>query len=138
MKLDFSSLEQAVAQLQMSFGYLHSDMAQDENLRKQFRAATIKAFEFSYELAVKMVRRQLSVIVANPDQLNGMDFKDLMREAADAGLIHDPVAYMGYRTLRNKTSHTYSEQQAEKTVAAVDEFLDGMRFLMEQLARRNP
>ena len=60
MKLDYSSLAQAVIQLQKSLDYLHSDLArEDSGLREQFRAATIKAFEYSYELAVKMIRRQL-------------------------------------------------------------------------------
>ena len=69
MKLDYSSLESAVAQLQRSFDYLHSDLARkDDGLREQFRAATIQAFEFSYELAVRMIRRQLVLIVANPDE----------------------------------------------------------------------
>ena len=58
MKLDYTSLESAVAQLRKSFDYLHSDLARkDTDLREQFRAATIQAFEFSYELAVRMIRR---------------------------------------------------------------------------------
>ena len=64
MKLDYSSLVSAVSQLQKSFDYLHSDLARkDAELREQFRAATVQAFEFTYELAIKMIRRQLSLIV---------------------------------------------------------------------------
>ncbi len=49
MKLDYSALEDAVAQLQRSFDYLHGDLARtDSGLREQFRAATIQAFEFTY------------------------------------------------------------------------------------------
>ena len=90
MKLDYSSLEGAVAQLQKSFDYLHSDLARkDAQLREQFRAATIQAFEFSYELAIKAIRRQLALIVANPGELHEIDFADLMRDAADAGIVRD-------------------------------------------------
>ena len=68
MKLDYSPLESAVAQLQRSFDYLHSNLAlEDSGLYEQFRAATIQAFEFSYELAIRMIRKQLAQIVANPD-----------------------------------------------------------------------
>ena len=80
MKLNYSSLESAVAQLQRSFDFLHGDLARtDSDLREQFRAATIQAFEFTYELAVKMIQRQLAQIAANPDALREMDFADRMR-----------------------------------------------------------
>ncbi len=138
MKLDFSSMEKAVAQLQKSVDYLHSDLAEkDADLREQFRAATIQAFEFSYELAVKFIRRQLSRIVANPDALREMDFNDLMRDAAEAGIIRDMPSYIRYREMRNKTSHIYHEDQAEQTVAIMDEFLCDMRFLLNELRERN-
>ena len=138
MKLDYSSLESAVAQLQRSFDYLHSDLARkDGGLREQFRAATIQAFEFSYELAVRMIRRQLALIVANPDELREIDFADLMRDAADAGIVRDARSYMGYREIRNRTSHTYNAGRAEETVATMDEFLRDMRLLLQELKERN-
>ena len=139
MKLDYSSLESAVAQLQRSFDYLHSDLARkDGGLREQFRAATIQAFEFSYELAVRMIRRQLVLIVANPDELREIDFADLIRDAADAGIVRDARSYMGYREIRNRTSHTYNADRAEETVATMDEFLRDMRLLLQELKERNP
>ena len=138
MTLEYSSLESAVAQLQRSFDYLHSDLArQNTGLREQFRAATIQAFEFSYELAVKMIRRQLALIVANPDELREIDFADLMRDAADAGIVRDAPAYMRYREMRNRTSHAYSAERAEETVAAMDDFLRDMRLLLKELGERN-
>ena len=138
MKLDYSSLESAVAQLQRSFDYLHSDLArQDAGLREQFRAAAIQAFEFSYELAVKMIRRQLALVAANPGALREIDFADLMRDAADAGIVRDAPAYMRYREMRNRTSHTYDAGWAEEVVAEMDEFLRDMRHLLAKLEERN-
>ena len=138
MKLDYASLASAVAQLQKSVDYLHSDLARkDADLREQFRAATIQAFEFSYELAVKMIRRQLALIVANPDELREIDFADLMRDAADAGIVRDVPPYLQYREMRNRTSHTYNAERAEETVAAMDEFLRDMRLLLKELGERN-
>ena len=138
MNLDYSSLASAVAQLQKSFDYLQSDVArEDPGLREQFRAATIQAFECSYELAIKMIRRQLAQIVANPDELREIEFACLMREAAEAGIIRDASQYMRYRELRNKTVHTYDADRAERTVASVDDFLHDLRFLLKELERRN-
>ncbi len=138
MKLDYSSLEDAVAQLERSFDYLHGDLARsDSGLREQFRAATIQAFEFTYELAVKMIQRQLAQIAANPDALREMDFADRMRDAADAGIVRDALSYIRYRELRNKTSHTYDADRAEETVSVIDEFLRDVRFLLQELQKRN-
>ena len=139
MKLDYSSLVSAVSQLQKSFDYLHSDLARkDAELREQFRAATVQAFEFTYELAIKMIRRQLSLIVANPDALREIDFADMMRDAADAGIVRDAPSYLRYRELRNRTSHTYNAARAEKTAAVMEEFLRDMRLLLQELGKRNP
>ena len=138
MKIDYSSLEDAVDQLQRSFDYLHGDLARtDSDLREQFRAATIQAFEFTYGLAVKMIQRQLAEVAANPDALREMDFADRMRDAADAGIVRDALPYTHYRELRNKTSHTYDADRAEETVLVIDEFLRDVRFLLQELRKRN-
>ena len=102
------------------------------------RAGIVQYFELTYELAVTMIKKQLSEIVANPEDLAEMFFASLMREAARAGLIHDPAAYTNYRVIRNRTTHSYNCELTEKAVATMPEFLDSVRFLIEELTRRNP
>lgn len=138
MTLNFQSLQRAAAQLEKSYGYLHSDMARDNaELRDEFRSATIQKFEYTYELAVKMIRRQLAEIVSDPMRLHSIVFNDLMREAEDAGIIADANAFSRYRAMRNETSHTYDETTAEKVAAEAGGFLSDMRFLLKQLERLN-
>ena len=84
-----------------------------------------------------MIRRQLALIVANPGALRETDFADLMRDAADAGIVRDAPAYMRYREMRNRTSHAYDASRAEEVVAAMDEFLHDMRHLLAKLEERN-
>jgi len=136
--LDTSTFERALAQLEKSYDYLHSDRArEDSDLREQFRAAAIQAFEYTYELAVKMIRRQLGQIVANPAELREMAFLDLMRTAVDAGLIREAPPFRVYREMRNMTSHTYDSERAEEVVAVIDDFMHDLRFLLEELRKRN-
>ena len=138
MKLDYSTLEKAMAQLEKSLAYLDSEMSRDDpDLRMQFRAASIQAFEYTYELAVKMIRRQLEQIVSNPAELREMAFMDLIRSASEAGLVKDVRAYKVFREKRNITSHTYDDAKAEYVLSGIDVFLDNTRFLLRELKRRN-
>jgi nucleotidyltransferase substrate binding protein (TIGR01987 family) len=138
MKLSTTSLEKALGQLETSFSYLNSELArEDSRLRVQFRAATIKAFEYTYELAVKMIRRQLTQISANPSELSEMTFMDLIRTAANAGLVGDVPAFRIYRDKRNITSHVYNADKAEEVVSVISRFITDVRFLLDQLKERN-
>lgn len=139
MKLDYSAFESALGQLEKSLAYLGSEMSRkDPELRQQFRAATIQAFAYTYDLATRLVRRQLDQIVATPAELREMPFMDLMRTAADAGLIRSATPFHGYREKRNITSHTYNEARAEEVVSAMESFLQDVRYLLAELKRRNP
>ena len=136
--LDCSAFERAVAQLEKSYGFLRSPLSDDKpDLREQFRSATIQAFECTYELAYKMIRRQLERIVASPATLREMAFMDLIRTAAEAGLLRAAPPFKVYRDMKDLTSHTYDAKRAEEVVAVVDDFLHDVRFLLEQLRERN-
>jgi nucleotidyltransferase substrate binding protein (TIGR01987 family) len=138
MILDYSPFEKAVAQLEKSLSYYNSAMAEEHyDLKVQFRAAVIQAFEFTYELAFKMVKRQLAQILPNPSELNEMAFMDLMRTAWEAGLIREAPPYKIYREMRNITSHTYDEDKAFAIMAIIDGFVQDMRFVLKELIRRN-
>jgi nucleotidyltransferase substrate binding protein (TIGR01987 family) len=138
MKIDVSALEKAVGRLEESLKYLSSNMAKkDESLKAQFRGASIQAFEYTYELTVKMIYRQLEQIVPNPDELKGMPFMDVMRTAAQAGLVRDAGKFKEYREKRSRTAHTYDEETAEDVAANLDGFLQDARFILNELKRRN-
>lgn len=138
MKLDVSSLEKALSQLEQSLSYLRSSMAAgDPGLRAQFRAAAIQGFEYTYELAVKMIRRELAQIVPAPSELAEMAFRDLIRKAADAGLVIDPESFFLYREIRNITAHTYDEAVAERVRGVLEGFRKDVLFLLKELKRRN-
>lgn len=134
----YSSLEKALARLDESLGYERSDASRaDPRLRAQFRAAAIQAFEFTYEVGTKLVLRQLEEIVPSPPRLREMGFMDLMRTAADAGLVRDARPFHAYREMRNITSHAYDEKKAEAVFLVLEAFVQDMRFLLAELRRRN-
>ena len=138
MRIDYSAFEKAITQLEKSVRYYRSDMGErDADMKEQFRAAVIQAFEYTYELGNKMLRRQLAQIVTNPSELKELNYLDLVRTAKQAGLIRDVPHFRVYREMRNITSHTYDEDKALEVVAVIDPFLADMHMLLDELRKRN-
>jgi hypothetical protein len=105
--IDISSLENAIEQLKESLEYAGSSLAKNNRgLAKQFRSSSIQAFEFTYELAHKTLKRYLEDI-----------WKD-------------------YRHARSTTSHTYSEQKADDVFSRIPDFLEEAEFLRDQIKKR--
>jgi nucleotidyltransferase substrate binding protein (TIGR01987 family) len=87
-------------------------------VRKQDRAGAIQAFEFTYEMCWKTMKRLLSrqgVIDINSP-------RSCFREAAKIGMISDPKNWFNFIEIRNLTVHTYSEQNVEKVVGSFEDF----------------
>jgi nucleotidyltransferase substrate binding protein (TIGR01987 family) len=137
MKLDLSSLRDALTALEKSLRFLSSEMAKDPDLREQFRNSAIQCFEFTHELAFRMLKRQLERMSADPASVDTMNYMDLIRSGAEAGLVADVARFRDYREKRNITSHTYDVAQAEKIVAVLESFREDVRHLLSELERRN-
>ena len=133
--LDLTPLENAVAQLEEALEFHESELAiQQPRLRLQLRAAAIQAFEFTYEIAFRMLKRHLEQVLANPSAVDGMSFKDVIREALGRGLVAADVdAWERFRKLRGTTSHTYDARKAQAVFEAIPEFRDEARYLLKRL-----
>jgi nucleotidyltransferase substrate binding protein (TIGR01987 family) len=137
-KLDLSALEKAIKQLEKSLSFSASDLAkQDLEIFQQFRASSIQSFEYTFEIAIKMIRRQLELIESSSELVDQLSFKDLIRTAAERGLLNDPLAWFAFRERRNITSHTYDEKKAEQVFTDLPKFLSEARNLLEKLHERN-
>ena len=77
-------------------------------------AGVIQNFDFVYEIGVKMIKRRMELDAASPDEIDGLNFRDLMRVAGERGLVEDVSAWFEYRTMRNLTSHTYDQKVARQ------------------------
>jgi nucleotidyltransferase substrate binding protein (TIGR01987 family) len=138
MKLDLTSFQDAFAALERSVTFLTSDSAKkDPLLHEQFRNSAIQCFEFTHELAYKMMKRQLEQMGPDPAAIDKMAYMDIVRSAAEAGLVTDVARFKDYRDKRNITSHTYNQAKAEKIEAILPAFRDDMRSLLVELENRN-
>lgn len=137
MPLDLSPLRAALAALKASLRYLESELAADPGLQDQFRAAAIQAFEFTYELAFKFMKRQLEQIVPVPSAVDELTFMQVVRAAAEAGLVADVARFHEYRETRNITSHAYDRQKAQRVVAVLPRFATDVEYLLARLEARH-
>jgi nucleotidyltransferase substrate binding protein (TIGR01987 family) len=133
--VDLNPLRNALGQLDEALHFWHAQAA-NAPLARHLRAAVIQAFEFSYELSVRMLRRVLMEQASAAEQVAALSFNDLMRSAADAGLLPDPLAWRRWREMRNATSHAYDEARAQAVAQAVGDFLPEARRLLHEMERR--
>lgn len=130
--LDVGPLASAVGRLREGYER-HRLEPEDEQLRD----GLIQRFEFTYELAHKMLRRYLRMVSATPDEFDQMPFQDLIRTGNEQNLLlGDWPKWRHYRDLRARTSHTYAAKVAIEVVEGIPEFLAEADYLRDTLVRR--
>ena len=139
-KLDLSAFQRAVASLEASLD-VATDTAwfnqQSAKVRRTLIAGVIQNFEFVYEISVKMIKRQIEHESASPAEVDTTNFRDMLRVAAEKGLIADVEAWFGYRQMRNLTAHTYDEAKAQQVYQHTLTFITDARALLAKLEARN-
>lgn len=139
MSLDLTSLEAAVVQLEESLT-LHSrePYKNDPLVRKHLRAASIKAFEYTYAISLKMIKRYMEMSAIDPNEVHDMTFDNLVREAFGADLVmSDVTVWREYRKQRGTTSHTYDEEKAQDVFEMTPNFLKESRYILARLQEKN-
>lgn len=131
MKLDLSSLERALATLDR--GLVRAAGAPSD---EELRDACIQRFEFTFELAWKMLRRRLELDLPNPQEVDTMSYRELIRVGAERGLIDNVPTWFVYRDKRTLASHTYDAAKAKEVFAVVSDFARDARALLQRLQQR--
>ena len=86
--IDFTSLHKALSQLTEAIVFWQA-RADSDPLKPHLRSAVIQSFEFTYELAVRTLRRVPIERSESADLVRDLSFGDLIRRALDAGLPTD-------------------------------------------------
>ena len=138
--LDFSALKNAIHSLQEGIAVVNDSHwfdAQPEAVRNTLIAGVIQNFEFVYELSIKMLKRQLEAEAASLTEIDESSFRDVLRLAAEKGLIVDVQRWFDYRTMRNATAHTYDHEKAAQVYRDTASFIEDAIILLKQLEKRN-
>ena len=132
MSLDLSSWKRALSSLERAIARSASSPGDEE-----LRDAVIQRFEYSYELSWKMLKRHSEEVVPDSESVDRLSFKELMREAAERGLIPAVEPWIEYRYQRNFASHGYDEEKARAVHKSALSFLVDSRALLVEVERRN-
>ena len=116
MAVSIEELKKASDSLKYALSEPYSDIVRD---------AAIQRFEFCTELAWKVLRKKMGSSSVAP--------KAIVREAAQQGLIENPVQWIRYIDARNLTSHTYNEDTARQVFEIVKNFLPDLEQLLPKL-----
>lgn len=136
MTLDLSPLDRALAQLR-TFHDLSLQPQDRPVMAEALRMAAIQAFEFTYELSIKMLRRFLEMTEPDPSALDTATFQSLIRLGSERGLLlSDLPVWMDFRRARGTTSHAYDEAKAAQVHGAIPAFLAEALFLRDALRAR--
>ena len=127
--IDLSALRKALGWLTEALMLWHAQPL-GSVLKPHLRSAVIQSFEFTYELSLRSLRRVLIERAGSADRITDLSFNDLLRNAADAGLLADPAARRIWRELRNATSHAYDEGKAEQVALGAERFCADAQALL--------
>ena len=140
MKLDLDSLRISVRSLDLALGVVEDVAwmsAQSSVVHHTLIAGVIQNFEFTYEVAIKFIRRQLELDADSPVPIDHLGFKDMLRMAGERGLIDEMEPWVTYRTLRNITPHTYDQKKADLVYERARPLLEDTRKLLKVLELRH-
>jgi nucleotidyltransferase substrate binding protein (TIGR01987 family) len=138
--LDLSALRGAIASLEGALEAVGDRTwfdGQSPNVQNTLMAGAIQNFEFVYELSIKMIRRQIELDSDSPDEVDQTNFRDMLRIAAEKGLITDVEAWFFYRKMRNVSAHTYDHAKAREVYRDTLTFINDARALLAKLEARN-
>lgn len=115
MKIDLTLLEKAINSLEEVLLLEKNAIIRD---------SAIQRFEYTFEFAVKFIRRYIQQNYANMSDYDANNFRDVIRTALQLKITNKSFDdWIRYRDARNKTSHGYSEKNAEEVYKIAQEFL---------------
>jgi nucleotidyltransferase substrate binding protein (TIGR01987 family) len=132
MKLDFTALSKAQASLEKAI--TRATAASDD---EELRDAVIQRFEYTFELCWKMLKRVLESEAPVPSSVDQMSYKDLLREAAEKGILSKIEDWMEFRDQRNLTSHSYDAKKAASVFKTALIFSTESKLLLKTLKNRS-
>lgn len=122
-EMDLTGFDNAVKSLEVALSKKPlSDLERD---------GVIQRFEYTFELAWKMMRKML---IAMGRQDVSASPRPVLRDAAEEHFIEDIENWFEFLEARNLSSHIYDEFEAKKVFAAAFKFLSHAKQLVKKFS----
>jgi len=129
MEIITEPLEKALVTLKEAW-----DEYQKNTTNTFVRDSVIQRFEYTFEMAHKILRRFLSETESNRAEISEMFFNELIRLACKRGLLlNDLETWEKYRKLRNLTSHNYDEFSADNIIIVIPVFIEDIEYELDKI-----
>lgn len=132
MSLDFSPFDKALTSLKKAL--VRAQKAPED---EELRDACIQRFEYTFEIAWKMLKRQIEQEIGNSAEVDTYSKKSLFRVAGERGLIAQVEPWFNYLEKRNLTTHTYDSSNAAKVYSVIERFSEDAQGLLNSLRARH-
>ena len=109
LKMTNQKLKDKLCDYNHAVSRLQSALEKDPKQDDLYLDGTIQRFEFTYELAWKLVKHYLAY-----EGIEANSPRSSIREGFQAGLIKNPELWLDMLEKRNMTSHTYNEMTAQE------------------------
>lgn len=122
LDIHMKTLEKALGSLEEIMGEPYSIIVRD---------ATIQRFEYTFELAWKLLRK-----VGRIEGLEAVSPRQAIRSAHELGLLEDIDIWFEMVEDRNRTSHTYNEETAGEVFESATRLPSSLRPVMMKIRDR--
>lgn len=126
--IDFSSFKKAMERLEEA-------LEQPKTIHS--RNSAILSFVFTYELAMKFLKRCLKEDKATEEEMAIYSVKELFRLGGEHRLIKEIEPWFRYLEARNKVVHTYDEERAESIYQELPKFLKDCQSMLKNMQTRH-
>lgn len=137
--IDYDKFTRSLKQLELQYdNYRNSGQRSDlsELDREGLAESVIQRFETCYDCAWKHLKRYLIEELGIPEVPNSP--KGIFRLASENQLFSSPVAqWFNYADARIGTSHDYSGEKAQESLALMDDFIDDAIGLHQTLTGKS-
>lgn len=130
MEIDTTYYDRCISTLEKAYGLLLQ--TNPENIDyDMYRSACIKEFEIILEQSGKLLRKVLKPYFHSSKAVDGLNFKDIFREAVAHGIITPDLCerFFAYRENRNNTAHDYGVHFAQETLILLPNFISDTKEL---------
>lgn len=130
--IDLSALEKTLTSL-----FEVIKVYNDDKTNLITRDSMIQRFEYTYSLALKMIKRYFLNGAFIFENIDSMTFNEMIRQANKMGLLRSNLEkWDNYRQKRNLTSHTYDEKIAVEVVEIIEDFAQEVQYLLNKLKEK--